>query len=66
MFCQDQKVGKQPGIILLHPAELATPIKDPKLKAQNQPAKPTFAHLLNGHKLNKDDFPDKVWADYIF
>jgi len=23
-------VGKQPGIILLHPAELATPIKDQK------------------------------------
>tara|TARA_B100000575_G_C23085402_1_gene625511 strand:- start:1245 stop:1505 length:261 start_codon:yes stop_codon:yes gene_type:complete len=35
-------------------------------KPKNQPVKPTFAHLLNGHKLNKDDFPDKVWADYIF
>ena len=36
------------------------------LKPKNQPAKPTFAHLMNGHKLNKDDFPDKVWANYIF
>tara|TARA_Y100001935_G_scaffold253072_1_gene258368 strand:+ start:607 stop:1140 length:534 start_codon:yes stop_codon:yes gene_type:complete len=31
-----------------------------------RPIKPTFAHLLNGHKLNNDDFPDKTWAEYIF
>ena len=32
----------------------------------NLPKKPSFAHLLNGHKLNKKDFPDQAWADYIF
>ena len=32
----------------------------------SEPTKPTFAHLLNGHKLNKQDFPDSAWADYIF
>ena len=32
----------------------------------SEPAKPTFAHLLNGHKLNKQDFPDSAWVDYIF
>ena len=31
-----------------------------------EPKKPSFAHLLNGHKLNRSDFPDKSWADYIF
>ena len=36
------------------------------LEPINTPAKPTFAHLLNGHKLNKQDFPDKAWIDYIF
>ena len=36
------------------------------LEPISTPAKPTFAHLLNGHKLNKQDFPDKAWADYIF
>ena len=36
------------------------------LEPISTPAKPTFAHLLNGHKLNKQDFPDKAWIDYIF
>ena len=30
------------------------------------PERPSFAHLLNGHKLNKKDFPDSAWVDYIF
>jgi 5-methylcytosine-specific restriction endonuclease McrA len=36
------------------------------IKPINEPKKPSFAHLLNGHKLNKNDFPDQAWADYIF
>nr|ALS56194.1 hypothetical protein [uncultured bacterium EIL27G07] len=36
------------------------------LKPVIEPKKPSFAHLLNGHKLNRSDFPDKSWADYIF
>ena len=30
------------------------------------PKRPSFALLLNGHKLNKKDFPDSAWVDYIF
>ena len=36
------------------------------IKPINEPKKPSFAHLLNGHKLNNNDFPDQAWADYIF
>ena len=31
-----------------------------------KPVKPSFAHLLNGHKLNPNDFADKEWVKYIF
>ena len=36
------------------------------LKPINKPIKPSFAHLLNGHKLKASDFPDKSWSEYIF
>ena len=36
------------------------------LKPIIEPKKPSFAHLLKGHKLNRSDFPDKSWADFIF
>ena len=36
------------------------------LKPINKPIKPSFTHLLNGHKLKASDFPDKSWSEYIF
>ena len=35
-------------------------------KPIKEPIKPSFSHLLNGHKFEKDAFPDKDWAKYIF
>ena len=36
------------------------------LKPIKKPIKPSFTHLLNGHKLKASDFPDKSWSEYIF
>ena len=36
------------------------------LKPITLPKRPSFAHLHNGHKVNKKDFPDSAWVDYIF
>ena len=66
MFCQDQRWGNNWDNIVASCRACNTYKGSKNLKPKNQPAKPTFAHLLNGHKLNKDDFPDKVWAIIFF
>lgn len=35
-------------------------------KPIREPFKPSFSHLLNGHKIDEDTFPDSEWAKYIF
>ena len=36
------------------------------VKPIKEPFKPTFSHLLNGHKIDKNTFPDQDWGNYIF
>ena len=35
-------------------------------KPIREPFKPSFSHLLNGHKIDENTFPDSEWAKYIF
>lgn len=36
------------------------------VKPIKEPFKPSFSYLLNGHKIDKNTFPDQDWGNYIF
>ena len=54
------------GKMLLLPANHNSAKGSSLQKPIREPFKPSFSHLLNGHKIDENTFPDSEWAKYIF
>ncbi len=39
---------------------------DRNIRPKVEPSKPSLSHLIRGHQIDKNNFPDREWDKYIF